>query len=121
MAPQLQCWLQLPDEYRIKQLSQWKQGLCLIDQTINTLLPLIRNNEVFKKETLDSQAFFQTNLANSDKEKDLYLIRIKMHQADIYPEISVGKHRLVIRFLTTYNQAPIEKNNMNFEWMASQA
>lgn len=115
MVPQLQCWLQLPDEYRIQQIAAWKQKLSLIESIISTLLPLIRNTAIFQKETVTNQNFFQTNLIT--KERDLYLIRIKMYHADIYPEISVGKHRLIINFLSTYTQN--KNQDIKFEWLAA--
>ena len=114
MVPQLQCWLQLPDEHRLNQLAKWRQSLSLIEQLLNTLLPLIRNSKPFKQE-LSSASFFQTNL---NKEQEIHLVRIKIFKPDIYPEISIGKHRMIIHFMSAYTQQQTN-TSIDFEWMTS--
>jgi cell division FtsZ-interacting protein ZapD len=114
MAPQLQCWLQLPDEHRLNQLAKWRQNLTLIEQLIHTLLPLIRNSKPFKQEVSEA-GFFQTNL---NKEQEIHLVRIKLYQPDLYPEISIGKHRMILHFISIYTQQQVNAK-IEFDWMTS--
>lgn len=112
-VPQLQCWLQLPEECRLDTLMQWQKHLTIIINTVNTLLPLIRNSKPFKSEYAE-QGFFQTNL---NKEQDIHLVRIKLSASNLYPEISVGKHRMIIHFrsINDYDKT----KQIKFQWMTS--
>ena len=93
-APQLQCWLQQPTEYRLNQLAKWRQQLLIIEQLIATLLPLIRNTTPFN-QAVTQHNFFQTPL---NKNIEIHLVRIRLQTPHLFPEISVGKHRLSIHF-----------------------
>lgn len=116
-TPQLQFWLHQPTQQRITELKDLQHQLKLTSTLITTLLPFIRQARPFQK-AVATQGFFQTIL---DANQKIHLIRIRTH-LEAYPEISVGKHRLSIHFLTpgkyTTASQTLDKD-LKFEWVAT--
>lgn len=94
-VPAYHDWLHLPPAERIANLTHWFSNLKVIQNAIVLSLRLIRQSspphireayEGFYQATLDSQSSCQ-------------LIRVVVAQGmGVYPEISVGRHGLSIRF-----------------------
>lgn len=96
-VPAYHYWLNQSPSERIAQLTYWSGGLKTVRNAVDISLRLIRQsspthvqvaNEGFYQATLDSQASCQ-------------LIQVIVpHGAGVYPEVSVGRHGLSIRFYT---------------------
>ena len=94
--PTLHLWLQQAPEQRIEQLEKWNNALSIVRKPIALLLGMIReaSNPV---AMLATEGFYQQNL---DSNIPVQLIRISVDASlPYFAEISVGKHRLTIRFL----------------------
>jgi cell division protein ZapD len=88
-------WLQKPHKEKQRTLQTWLATFSLIHRTIEILLRIIRNNQVMQSHEAQKH-FFQTNLATSPVTQ---LIRVQLPiDANVWPEISVGRHRLAIYF-----------------------
>lgn len=92
-VPALHLWLSLPQATRDDRLQNWLAGLLPLQNTLNSLLMLIRQSDTFKP-ALSHRGFYQ------DSAEEAELLRIKIaidHQ--IYPQVSGHKNRYAIRFL----------------------
>jgi cell division protein ZapD len=90
-------WLKKPSFERVKDLKGWVAELQELSSMIHLLLKLTRDSAISQKVSAE-KGFYQQNL---DSNLPCQLIRVLMPlQAGLYPEISAGKHRLTIRFLT---------------------
>jgi cell division protein ZapD len=116
-TPQLRFWLHQSTQQRIAELKNLHHQLQFTSTLVTTLLPFIRQARPFQT-AVATQGFFQTIL---NANQNIHLIRIRTH-LEAYPEISVGKHRLSIHFLTpgTHTAPPqtLDKN-VKFEWAAT--
>lgn len=93
--PAYQLWLKQPIEALQDDLKTWQQPLTSLSSAIEILLQLTRQNCVSKKESITG-GFFQKTL---DANKAWQLIQVTLPVSlHVYPEISVGRHRLSIRF-----------------------
>ena len=94
--PALHLWLQQPPEQRIEQLEKWNADLSIVRKPVALLLGMIR--EASHPETkLAVEGFYQQSL---DSNSSIQLVRVSVDDSlPCYAEISVGKHRLTIRFL----------------------
>lgn len=94
--PALHLWLQQPPEQRIEQLEKWNNALSIVRKPVALLLGMIREAS-HPVEKLAMEGFYQQNL---DSNSSIQLVRVSIDAAlPCYAEISVGKHRLTIRFL----------------------
>ncbi len=94
--PTLHLWLQQSPEQRIEQLEKWNNTLSIVRKPIALLLGMIReaSNPV---AMLAPEGFYQQSL---DSNIPVQLIRVGLDSSlPYFAEISVGKHRLTIRFL----------------------
>lgn len=94
--PTLHLWLQQTPERRIEQLETWNSALSIVRKPVALLLGMIReaSNPV---TMLAEQGFYQQSL---DSNTPVQLIRVSVDVSlPCFAEISVGKHRLTIRFL----------------------
>jgi cell division protein ZapD len=94
--PTLHLWLQQEPEQRIGQLEKWNSELNIVRRPVALLLGMIReaSNPVTR---LATDGFYQQNL---DSNTPVQLIRVAVDNTlPCFAEISVGKHRLTIRFL----------------------
>ena len=94
-VPQYYYWLNLSYDTRREYLDYWLQDLEVIQTTVKFLLQIIRESAVPVTKTA-SQGLFQTTL---DPKIPCHLIRVNLPlEAQAFPEISVGRHRIYLRF-----------------------
>lgn len=94
-TPAYQLWLLQPAALRCKELTLWFKELEVLHRAVILLLHLTRNN---KQPTshIAQEGFYQQAL---DPNIPSHLVRIATPvRLQVYPEISVGKHRLSVRF-----------------------
>lgn len=95
-APFYHAWLQQPIAKRQHDLFNWLHELTPIQKMVQLILHLTRANTCINTETAQA-GFYQQAL---DQQHTLQLIRIKVPKdIMVYPELSIGRHRLVIRFM----------------------
>ena len=95
-TPAYHIWLNLPAEQRIEQLNQWVNEFGQLKKAMQLLLQLTRGSKTMG-EVLAENGFYQENL---DASAPVELIRIAIPLRVLtYPEISVGRHRLSVRFI----------------------
>lgn len=94
-VPGYHFWLQQPPAERIGQLTHWFSALRVAQNAVNLTLRLIRQGtppHIHEAE----KGFYQAAL---DAQASCQLIRVAVpHGAGVYPEISVGRHGISIRF-----------------------
>lgn len=96
-VPAYHYWLQQPSAERIAQLTYWMGGLRIVQNAVNLTLRLIRQSSPTEVREADSGFFLST----LDSQASCQLIRVTVpHSAGVYPEISVGRHGLSVRFYT---------------------
>lgn len=113
-APAYNLWLQQPLATRQNQLNTWLKPFAHIKSMVELLLQLTRGSTSSKPLNAEN-GFYQTSL---DPAIPYQMIRITLHNSSmLYPEISVGRHRLTIHFfeLTTAGRAAQTKRNVQFE------
>lgn len=94
--PSLQLWLQKPAAQRIHDLDTWFKEFDQIRDVVDLLLRLTRESSVPNEKHAD-KGFYQQAL---DPNVSCELVRVALPvSANLYPEISVGRHRLSVRFL----------------------
>lgn len=94
--PSLQLWLQRPAVNRIEDLNTWFKEFDSIRDVVNLLLRLTRESSVPIEKYAD-KGFYQQAL---DPNVLCEMVRVAIPvEANLYPEISVGRHRLSVRFL----------------------
>lgn len=91
-------WLNLNPDKRIEQLSQWFDNLEMLKSPIMLILAILRESSEPGELTAE-KGFYQQSL---DPGTPVQLLRVIMpYESDVFPEISAGKHRFTIRFLTS--------------------
>jgi cell division protein ZapD len=94
-TPAYHLWLHLPPKVRFKNLVYWCEPFEPLQKIINLLLKLTRDSTELKPK-IAKAGFFQANL---DPDITYQMMRIQMPtKYEMYPEISVGRHRLTIHF-----------------------
>ena len=89
-------WLKLPYEERGEQYRAWLDRFAPICDAVSHILWLIRQTSQPKEMTVDS-GLYQTNLQSDARPR---LIRVLLPVGGgIYPEISAGKQRFILRFV----------------------
>ncbi len=113
--PAYHFWLSQPNSYRNSLLQQWFRPFELIHEPMEVILNLIRQSTTPEK-TIATKGFLQQNLESNIPYQ---LIRISIPENSPYfPEISAGKHRFTVRFLTLTNiesRAPQTQDDLEFE------
>jgi cell division protein ZapD len=95
--PAYQFWLTRPEQVKIQHLQVWFAPFTILDKAIHLILDVLRNS-VEDSEEVAANGFFQQSL---DTNQAIQLLRIDIDKgANYYPEISAGKHRFSIRFMT---------------------
>ena len=95
--PAYKCWLERPLEKNIAQIKQWLSTLDAIEKITQLILSIVRGTGKERSLTADN-GFYHEAMQTSPS---CQLLRITLPQASpYYPEISAGKHRLTIRFIT---------------------
>lgn len=113
--PVYQFWLTRPENVRNAQLEQWFEPFRALDKSIRLILDVLRHS-VENTDELAENGFFQRSL---DTNQLVQLLSISMPaNCSYYPEISAGKHRFSIRFMSNDNPSarPEQcKENINFQ------
>ncbi|MBK8814484.1 MAG: cell division protein ZapD [Methylococcaceae bacterium] len=95
--PEFHYWLEQDEHIRRKDLERWSAPFDEIRVAIDLILNFIRNSSS-PSEELAEAGFYQISL---DKNLPYQLIRVSLDKTmDCFAEISGGKHRCTIRFMT---------------------
>jgi cell division protein ZapD len=95
-TPAFHLWLQHPAEQRIQNLNAWFAEFEQMRTAVKLLLQLTRGSTL-PQSLVAHQGFYNHTL---DPKLSYHLLRVTVPiNKQVYPEISVGKHRLSIRFL----------------------
>ncbi len=95
--PNYHYWLNLPLKTRNELINGMCSELSNFEKSVNLCLYILRNMNSPTNEIATS-GFFQKNL---DPSVNCYLLRIILdNDVNYFPEISAGKHRFSIRFMT---------------------
>lgn len=94
--PAFQLWLQKPAVNRMADLKIWFKEFDLLRDVVDILLRLTRQSSLPTEKYADN-GFYQQAL---DPHAICELVRVIVPvNSNLYPEISVGRHRLSVRFL----------------------
>lgn len=109
-------WLQQHADVRMDTVRSWLNELSTIRTTIELILQLVREGTRIQEKTAD-HGFYQELL---DPQLNLRLIRVAIPKNIVaYPEISVGRHFLSIRYYApTVNERPAQYSNNLAFWLA---
>lgn len=95
--PALHYWLQASADQRVNDLRRWMRSFTLLDSSVSLCLQLVRNSSIATHELAQS-GFFQRTLETSTP---CQMIRVCLSDdARCFPEISAGKHRFTVRFMS---------------------
>lgn len=95
-APAYYLWMQQTPQIRQKKLKEWFESFQGLEIVTSLLLKLTRSS-VKPQDEIGHSGFYQTNL---DPNSNYQMIRIFIPKnLNVFPEISVGRHRLTIHFL----------------------
>jgi len=112
--PAYSLWLHQPSESRSNDLLKWAAEFSELNTTINTILNLTRETNTAKK-VIAPDGTYQQSL---DPSTLCQLVRITLPtNYHAYPEVSLGRHRLVIRFRSLDQQdegKPLIEAPINF-------
>ncbi len=107
-TPSYYYWLQLPKEQRSYDINNWLETLKPIENITDMLLQLARGSKDPMQKVAENGFYHQV----LNPKENLGLIRITLPKAvEAYPEISVGPHRVNIRWYAPKSDdrsAPIE-------------
>ena len=93
--PAFHHWLSKPCEYRSNQLQHWVKDLAVVQNAVTQVLTMLRDSSRSKRVFID-EGMYQQQL---DPALQCQLIRLSIDgELDVFPEISGGKHRFVVRF-----------------------
>lgn len=96
-VPAYHYWLHRPSSERIADMLQWVSQFETVREAIFLLLRLVRDCGYYQ-EQLANQGFFQTSL---DPSAHCQLVQVLLPiNTLVFPEISVGRHGIFIRFMT---------------------
>ncbi len=113
-TPAYYLWLQQPAALRNQQIKSWFQEFDLLRVAVRLLLQLVRHSAQPQSLTA-SGGFYQQAL---DPKLSFHLVRVSVKlKYQVYPEISVGKHRMTVRFLelNTHDRAAQSGQDIPFE------
>jgi cell division protein ZapD len=95
--PALHYWLQASADQRVNDLQHWLRSYDLLNSSVSLCLKLVRESSIATQEVAPS-GFFQRTLETSTP---CQMIRVcLMDDARCFPEISAGKHRFTVRFMS---------------------
>ncbi|PIQ44072.1 MAG: cell division protein ZapD [Gammaproteobacteria bacterium CG11_big_fil_rev_8_21_14_0_20_46_22] len=101
-------WLSMDSESQTKQIKTWLSQLKPIEAIVSFILSIIRGSGNEKSVIADS-GFYHENLSTSPA---CQLLRVTVGKSlNVYPEISAGKHRFTLRFLTANRSRPIQSHH----------
>jgi cell division protein ZapD len=112
--PELRFWLNEPYDKRISDLSRWSHPYQELELVVELVLSVIRDSAI-AQPTVAESGFYQKSL---DPQQSNQMLRISIDSSmALFPEISAGKHRYSVRFLTPSGQdtIPVQwKEDVNF-------
>ena len=95
--PALHYWLQMSADQRVSDLQNWLRSFDLLNSSVSLCMKLVRESAIATHEVAPS-GFFQRTLETSTP---CLMIRVcVMDDARCFPEISAGKHRFTVRFMS---------------------
>lgn len=95
--PALHYWLQASADQRVDDLRRWLRSFDLLNNSVALCLKLVRESAIATHELAQS-GFFQRTLETSTP---CQMIRVCLiDDARCFPEISAGKHRFTVRFMS---------------------
>lgn len=94
--PGFHFWLSQSSHQRQADLEEWYGLFGPIESTVHLLLEIIRKS-AYEEKVHASAGYFQKAL---ETHTPCQLVRVTMNGTPAFPEISGGKHRISIRFLT---------------------
>ncbi len=98
--PAYHYWLQLPAEDRMRDLAGWLEHFDVLGRAIRLILRLTRQSTLFRPQRAEG-GFFQKTL---DSQVPCQMVRIALPAGcPWFAEISGGRHRFSVRFLTLPN------------------
>ena len=95
--PALHHWLQQDSETRASNIDSWLQPLQPLQEAVQLILQLVRESSIPTQEIAPA-GFFQKAL-NSNSPSQLVRVILPL-ETSVFPEISGGRHRFSIRFMT---------------------
>ncbi|MDH5611633.1 MAG: cell division protein ZapD [Gammaproteobacteria bacterium] len=113
--PVYQYWQSLPESTRKSHLQKWFEPFKILDHSVHLILDVLRHS-VEDSNEIATNGFFQKSI---DTNQAIQLLRISIvANSNYYPEISAGKHRFSIRFMSNEDPSsrPEQYNeNINFK------
>jgi cell division protein ZapD len=95
--PAFHHWLSKPIAERSAQLKDWTSDLQVVEKAVAKVLRMLRESSVTRSLSVD-EGLYQQQL---DPALQYQLIRLFVdNSVNVFPEISGGKHRFVVRFFT---------------------
>lgn len=95
-SPAIYYWLHLPETTRQQHYKAWLNELTEVKELNQRLLTIIRNSASSQTITAEN-GFYQQSM---NPKQTCELIQVSVSPSlQVYPEISAGKHRLMIRFI----------------------
>lgn len=113
-SPLYQYWLAQPPEARICELLNWQQSFDTIRDATKLLLRLLRHSGQGRTEQ-SIEGFYQQPLDSNALPCQLVRVEIAT-EIKAFPEISIGKHRLCIRFLNPKHSVKTSQVEEPFEF-----
>lgn len=100
--PAMSHWFDQPEELRREHLDAWFTPFKMLDQSLQLILEVLRQSTEDSDEVANNGFFQQAMNTN----QAVQLLRITMPaKSECYPEISAGKHRFSVRFMSNKNPA----------------
>lgn len=114
-TPAYHCWLQKPRQEQQNDLTQWLEELTPVRRSIQLLLQIIRESTDFQTAQAQ-QGFYHCALPSYPV--SVQLVQIEMAtESYVFPEISLGKHRLNVCFyeLATHQRPQQINSDLSFQ------
>ncbi|MCH9644315.1 MAG: cell division protein ZapD [Gammaproteobacteria bacterium] len=114
-TPAYALWLSTPTEERVKDLKEWAEEFMELHKISGLILKLLRDSTMAEKLHC-KDGFYQKTL---DSSTPCELIRVTVPTCySLYPEISAGKHRIIVRFLhpNYYEGGRAEQSHKDFDF-----
>jgi len=98
--PVYKYWLTQPEDVKRAHLQQWFAPFQILEEAVGLILKVLRQSGHITEEVAH-KGFYQQAM---DTNQAVQLLRISVPDGmEFYPEISAGKHRFSLRFLTNRN------------------
>ena len=99
-APLFNSWINQPSGMRTEQLQSWIEPYRKSHEAIQLVMQLIRKSAE-KEECVAKDGFYQSTLRAGSRAKNYQLLRVYLPNSfAYYPEISAGRQRFSIRFVS---------------------